>query len=177
MRALFPASTSLTLAMALSFVLAGGVAFGEITGRDKAALSQASLIYIATVRKDGNQSTAAPVWFTTADGDILIQTGPTTWKAKRVRRGSSPFIVWIGKRDGPALIAKAQITNDRAVISKIVTDYPKKYLLARIGYHKPTAEMFTKGQVVAIRITPVRDLPSGFTSAPGTSAPKLNEPG
>ena len=76
-------------------------------------LSNSQLIYIATVRKDGNQSKAAPVWFTiSADSNaILIQTGPNTWKAKRIRRGS-PVLVWIGSADGPAFIGKAEITSD-----------------------------------------------------------------
>jgi hypothetical protein len=84
----------------------------EISKRDAQALSKADLIYIATVRKDGNQSKAAPVWFTTsADNNaILIQTGPETWKTKRIRRGS-PALVWIGTADGPAFIGKAEITN------------------------------------------------------------------
>ena len=56
---------------------------------------QRQVIYIATVRKDGNQSNAASVWFTmSADNKAnLIQTGPQTWKAKRIKRGSP---VWYG---------------------------------------------------------------------------------
>jgi hypothetical protein len=74
---------------------------------------QTHLFYIATVRKDGNQSNAAPVWFTvTPDRLLLIQTKPTTWKARRIRR-NSPVIVWIGKRDGLAFIGKAEIATIR----------------------------------------------------------------
>jgi hypothetical protein len=153
--------------------LMSSVALGQAFHRDFQALSKASFIYIATVRKDGNQSKAAPVWFTTTpDGLVLIQTAVTTWKAKRIRRGS-PVIVWIGKRDGPAFIGKAEITTDPAVINRIVTDYPQRYLLARIGFHQPSQEMFTEGRIVAIKITPVRDLPEGFASAPGARAPKV----
>jgi general stress protein 26 len=147
----------------------------QLSPRDSDALARASLIYIATVRKGGNQSTAAPVWFTaTSDGHVMIQTAPTSWKARRIRRGS-PVIVWIGSRDGPAFIGKAEITNDPAVINRIDQDYPKKYWIAWAGLHRPTAERFARGEIVAIKITPVRDLPSRFASAPGRPAPNLSE--
>lgn len=149
----------------------------KLSSRDMNALAAASILYIATVRKDGNQSTAAPVWFTVSpDGRVLIQTQPSTWKAKRVRRGS-PVIVWIGKRHGLAFIGKAQITNDPSIIRQIVEDYPKKYLLARLGFHKPAEDMFKKGSIVSIVITPVRDLPKGFVSQPGTPAPTVVKAG
>jgi hypothetical protein len=145
-----------------------------LSQRDMDALSDAGVLYIATVRKDGNQSTSAPVWFTIAPNHLLlIQTQPKTWKAKRIRRGS-PVIVWIGRKHGPAFIGKAEITQDPAVGRQIVEDYPKKYLMARLGLNRPTQEMFDKGQVISIKITPVRDLPDGFTSTPGTPAPSLS---
>jgi len=162
-------------------VLAVGVALlawslearADISQRDAAAMSQASLIYIATVRKDGNQSTAAPVWFTPGadNNSILIQTGPDTWKAKRIRRGS-PVIVWIGAANGPAFIGKAEITMDGAAVDKILTDYPKKYGMmdSVVG---PSRGNFESGDRIAIRITPIKDLPADFSSAPGTPAPKL----
>jgi hypothetical protein len=145
----------------------------QISQRDIDALSKSSILYIATVRKDGNQGTPAPVWFTvTPDNLVLIQTQPGTWKAKRIHRGS-PVIVWTGRKHGPAFIGKAEITSDPAVPRQIVEDYPKKYLMVRFGMHKPSQEMFDKGQVIAIKIKPVRDLPEGFASQPGTPAPSV----
>jgi hypothetical protein len=148
----------------------------ETSPRDLEALAKASLIYIATVRKDGNQSKPAPVWFTTTAGgtQILLETAPTSWKARRIRRGS-PAIVWIGAANGPAFIGKAEITSDKALQDEIINDYPRKYLLARLGYARPSREKFDNAQIIAIRIVPVRDLPDGFTSSPGTPAPKLDE--
>jgi general stress protein 26 len=149
----------------------------EISKRDAQALSKADLVYIATVRKDGNQSKVAPVWFTTsADNNaILIQTGPETWKAKRIRRGS-PALVWIGSADGPAFIGKAEITNDVAVVNKILTDFRNKYWQNRMMGIGPSRAGFDSGERIAIRITPTRDLPDGFTSAPSTKAPPLEAP-
>jgi hypothetical protein len=152
----------------------GKQAGAQASQRDLDALSTAGILYIATVRKDGNQSTAAPVWFTVSPNHlVLIQTQPTTWKAKRIRRGS-PVIIWIGRKHGPAFIGKAEISSDPAVERQIIEDYPKKYLLARFGFHRPTQEIFDKGGIFSIVITPVRDLPESFTSQPGTPAPSID---
>src|ERR1700730_8534551 len=172
--------SKLRVGLVLAVVAAGVLAItassgrAEISRRDAQALSKTGLIYIATVRKDGNQSRAAPVWFTTsADNNaILIQTGPETWKAKRIRRGS-PTIVWIGAADGPAFIGKAEITNDATVVNKILTDFRNKYWQNRVMGIGPSRAGFDSGARIAIRITPTRDLPEGFTSAPGRKAPPL----
>jgi general stress protein 26 len=155
-------------------VLAASAAHAEISKRDMQALSNSKLIYIATVRKDGNQSKAAPVWFTvSADTNaILIQTGPNTWKAKRIRRGS-PVLVWIGTADGPAFIGKANITSDAAVQKKILGDFRAKYWQNRILDIGPSRAKFDNGNRVASVITPMRGLPGSFASAPGTPPPPL----
>ena len=147
----------------------------ETSSRDVEAMKGASYIYIGTVRKDGNQSKNTPVWFiTTKDNQVLIETSPTSWKAKRIRRGS-PAIIWIGKADGPAFIGKAEIVTDRALQDEVIAEYPRKYLLARVGFAKPTREKIDDNRICVIRITPVRDLPDGFANSPGTPAPKLDE--
>jgi general stress protein 26 len=140
----------------------------------QSALQSCGLIYVATIRKNHTQSTAAPVWFTTgADSNsFLIQTGKNTWKAKRIRRGS-PVLVWIGKANGPAFIGTAEITTDAAIQNKILTDFRQKYWRNRVLGTGPSRAAFQSGDRVAIKITPVRDLPAGFTSAPGTPPPPL----
>jgi general stress protein 26 len=167
----------LTVAVAatLAIVLAASAAHTEISKRDSSALSKSDLIYIATVRKDGNQSKAVPVWFTLDAGNnaILIQTGRNAWKAKRIRRGS-PALVWIGTADGPAFIGKAEITKDPTVQQKILGDFRQKYWQNRVLRIGPSRGEFDNGDRVAIIITPVRDLPDGFTSAPGTPSPSPN---
>jgi Pyridoxamine 5'-phosphate oxidase len=142
--------------------------------RDLDALVKASLIYVATVRKDGNQSKAAPVWFTVApDHTILIQSAPGAWKARRIRRGS-PVIVRIGRRNGPGFVGRAQITSDVEDLGRIIDQYPRRYLLARLGFHRPTRAMFDQGRIVAIRIAALRDLPEGFVSRRGAPAPSVD---
>jgi len=116
----------------------------------------------------GNQIKAAPVWFTLrADSNaILIQTGPKTWKAKRIRLGS-PVLVWIGSAGGPAFIGKAEITSDASVQKKILDDFREKYRQNRLLGIGPSRAEFDNGNRVAIVITPIRDLPGGFASVPG----------
>jgi Pyridoxamine 5'-phosphate oxidase len=167
----------------LPLLIAATAIFGAIvapasaatSARDTAALAEATYIYIATVRKDGNQSKAAPVWFiTTADHQVLIETSPTSWKAKRIKRGS-PAMIWIGSRTGPAFIGTAEIVTDTALQDQVIAEYPKKYTLAWIGFARPSRAKLDRGQIVVIRISPTRDLPDGFQSAPGTPAPPLAE--
>ncbi len=168
-RSILAVATALTI----SILTAGPAGCAGFSDPELKAFDQATTVYIATVRKDGNQSTPAPVWFTmSADrAQLLIQTHKGTWKDKRIRRGS-PVIVWIGGLNGPAFVGKAEITKDAAVVDKILTDYPKKYGMMNsvVG---PSRENFESGDRIAIRITPVKHLPADFSSAPGTPAPAL----
>jgi general stress protein 26 len=172
----------------LALLVANLPASAEISQRDQKAIADAGtcespqsalqscgLIYIATVRKNHTQSTAAPVWFTTGadNNSFLIQTGKDTWKAKRIRRGSR-VLIWIGKANGPAFIGTADITSDPAIQNKILTDFRQKYWRNRVLGTGPSRAAFQSGERVAIKITPVRDLPAGFTAGPGTPPPALH---
>jgi uncharacterized membrane protein len=159
----------------VSTIAIAASASAAASARDITALGDASYLYIATVRKDGNQSTAAPVWFIAkSDSEILIDTNTDSWKAKRIGR-SSPVLVWIGTRTGPAFIGKAEFIRDHAVQDEMIEAIPSKYWLARLGLFGPKRARFDSGQIVTIRISPERDLPDGFQSQPGTPAPALDE--
>ena len=158
----------------IAVFVAAGVGFCATSARDSAELAKSTYIYIATVRKDGNQAKAVPVWFiTTSDNQVLIETGPASWKAKRIKRGS-PALVWIGSPTGPAFIGKAEIVQDKTLQDHVIEQYPKKYWQARLGFARPSRAKLDSGQIVVIRISPTRDLP-GFTSEPGTRAPTLED--
>ena len=165
------------IAAVIMLVLMNGAGRAEISPRDRQALAQAELVFVATIRKNGTQSKAAPVWFTTdtANQAILIETDHNTWKAKRIRRGS-PVLIWVGAPRGPAFIGTAEITNDSALIDKILKDYKEKYWQDRMFGWGPSRGVFTSGDELAIKITPVHDLPDGFISAPGTPPPPIHAP-
>jgi general stress protein 26 len=173
-KSIAPGLLTTVLAATVVLALLNVSARADISPRDQQALAKADLVYVATVRKNGTQSKAAPVWFTTGTdkNSILIQTGPTTWKAKRIKRGS-PVLVWIGKADGPAFIGKAEITSDAGLIDKILKDFREKYWQNRVMGVGPSRARFDSGERVAIKITPVRDLQDGFTSEPGSAPPSM----
>jgi hypothetical protein len=56
---------------------------------------------------------------------------------------------------------------------KILDDFRKKYWENRVMGVGPSRAAFDSGERVAIVITPVRDLPDGFSSAPSTPTPPL----
>ena len=107
----------LRIGLVVTIVVAGMLAAAvptaraKISQRDSQALAKSGLIYIATVRKDGNQSKAAPVWFTIgADRNtILIQTGRDTWKARRIQRGSRGLWCGLARRTVRRLSAKRRL--------------------------------------------------------------------
>ena len=147
----------------------------EVSQSDIDELRKAKVIYIATVRSDGSLSKAAPAWFTlTARDEILLQTRPNTAKAKRIRR-RSPVIVRIGGRSGSTFIGWGEITADPAMVGQIVSEFPKKYLLARFGFHRPNREMFDNGQIVAIKITLVAHFSDQLDSKLRTRPPDISK--
>ena len=92
-------------ALTISILTAGPAGCAGFSDPELKAFDQATTVDVATVRKDGNQSKPAPVWFTmSADrAQLLIQAHKGSWKDKRIRRGT-PVIVWIGGLNGPSFV-------------------------------------------------------------------------
>jgi general stress protein 26 len=156
-------------------VAQSGIPAAAATERDISAFLNSTYLYVATIRKDGNQSKAAPVRFVTNErNQILIDSDAGSWKVRRVRRGS-PVLVWIGSQSGPAFIGTAELVTDKTIQAAMIEKIPQKYWLAWLGLFGPKQAKFDSGQIVTIRITPVRDLPTGFESQPGTPAPTLGD--
>src|SRR5262245_65774332 len=61
---------------------------GSVSPATKELLRSSSYIYVATVRKNGELSGAAPIWFYYDGDQIFFTTEPGSWKAKRIARGS-----------------------------------------------------------------------------------------
>ncbi|MFQ5665458.1 MAG: pyridoxamine 5'-phosphate oxidase family protein [Candidatus Binatia bacterium] len=106
-----------------------------------AQLSNRKEIYVATVRKNGTRSTAVPVWFAFVDGAIWFTTSPTSYKARRVKRGS-PMLVSVQGKDGPFVTTKAEIVRDGAMADRLG------------GIFRPSRARNESGETILLRLTP-----------------------
>jgi hypothetical protein len=121
---------------------------GTVSLATKELLQSSSYIYTATQRKSGEASDSVPIWFM-YDGDkIFFTTGPESWKAKRIERGS-PLIINVGSKDGPKLVGKAAKVTDPALIDRMGQAYSDKYWIAWLGLFRPRSDRVTAGKTVA----------------------------
>lgn len=116
-------------------------------------LVEAKQIYVATQRKDGSRSEAAPVWFGIMEGCIWFTTSPDSHKGKRIRRGSPVFVSVQGKK-GPFVRLRAEIVSDGDKAEALGKLYEKKYWLAWLGFFRPSRERVQSGKVLLIRLVP-----------------------
>jgi hypothetical protein len=114
----------LMLMLALAGVLVAAIAHAGFSPEVVAALETSKDLYVATKRADGSLSKVVPVWFM-YDGDaIYFTTLPTTYKAKRIRKGS-PLYVWVGRADGPHFVGAAEVLTDPALAARMAPVYAK----------------------------------------------------
>mgnify|MGYP005868221291 CR=1 FL=1 len=123
-----------------------------IPAATKEALATSKLIYVATQRKDGERSTAAPIWFVWENDAIWTTTSPDSWKAKRIARGS-PLYIWVGSESGPFLVGTAEKITDPAVIAHMGELYADKYWIAAMGFFRPRPERVSSGKTIAYKVT------------------------
>ncbi len=118
-----------------------------------AALKTEKEIYVATKRKSGEWSKAAPIWFMYDGEAVYFTTSPTAYKAKRIKR-SSPVRVWVGSNDGPSFTGKAEIVADSAIVARMGEAYGQKYWIAWVGLFRPRVDRVEAGKTVAVKVTP-----------------------
>lgn len=136
---------------AAMFVLRGRLARAEVSASTAKALTDEKLIYVATRRKDGSRSEAAPIWFCFDQGDVFFTTSPESWKAKRIAAGS-PLYIWVGSEEGPFLMGEAERIDDPKTIEEMGEIYEDKYWIAWLGLFRPRPDRVTEGKTVAYRV-------------------------
>jgi PPOX class probable F420-dependent enzyme len=133
------------------FVLRGRLARAEVSASTAKALAEAKLIYVATRRKDGGRSEAAPIWFSYDQGDVFFTTSPESWKARRIAAGS-PVYIWVGSEEGPFLMGQAERIDDPKVVEQMGKLYEDKYWIAWMGLFRPRSDRVTAGKTIAYRV-------------------------
>src|SRR5881409_3710312 len=115
------------------------------------ALRGAKQIYVGTRRKDGTPGAVVPVWFMFDGEAIYFTTGPTSHKARRIARGS-PLLVWVGRRDGPHFVGRAELIRDPAVAARMAPEYDRKYWIAWLGFFRPNPARVRAGKTVIVKV-------------------------
>lgn len=143
----------LVLMMILGSICVAAIAHAGFSPEVTAALQSSKEIYVATKRADGTMSKVVPVWFMYDGEAIYFTTLPTTYKAKRIEKGS-PLYVWVGSADGPHFVGPAEILRDPELAARMAPVYAKKYWIAWLGLFKPNAERVRSGKTVIVKVRP-----------------------
>jgi PPOX class probable F420-dependent enzyme len=139
---------------AMLVVLGVAVAGAQLAPDVRQALATAKNLYVATKRADGSTSKVSPIWFM-VDGDALyFTTVPTSYKAKRIAKGS-PVLVWVGSEQGPHFVGRGEILRDPALAEKMAPAYDAKYWISWMGFFRPRADRIRDGKTVIVRVTPL----------------------
>jgi hypothetical protein len=143
----------LMLMLVMSGVFAAAIASARFSAEVTSALQTSKEIYVATKRANGSLSKVVPVWFM-YDGDaIYFSTLPSSYKAKRIKKGS-PLYVWVGSADGPHFVGPAELITDPDVAARMAPVYAQKYWIAWIGLFKPNPERVRSGKTVIVKVSP-----------------------
>jgi hypothetical protein len=145
--------------MLMLMIVLGGVFAAAIAGAGgfssdvTTALQSSKEIYVATKRANGTLSKVVPVWFMFDGEAIYFATLPSSYKAKRLKKGG-PLYVWVGKADGPHFVGHAEILTDPELAAKMAPVYAQKYWIAWFGLFKPNPERVRSGKTVIVKVDP-----------------------
>ena len=144
-----------TIGLATVCVLAVAAATGAAAfpPNVEEALKTSKNLYVATKRKDGSQSSRAPIWFMYDGNAVYFSTAPDSYKAKRIAKGS-PLYVWVGAENGPHFVGKAELVRDPAVAAMMAPAYDQKYWISWIGFFRPRPDRVRDGKTVIVKVTP-----------------------
>jgi len=142
------------VAAVVAAALAGAARAGELPADVKSALETSKYVYISSTRKDGSLSKPAEIWFLYHNGAVYVGTPPTSWRAKRIKKGRTTAKIAIGKPDGPSFTATGAIVNEPDVMTVMYETYAKKYPDGWPQFEQKFRTGFKDGSRVLIKYTP-----------------------
>lgn len=137
----------------------------DVTG----LLERSEFVYVSPLKSDGSESRChGEVWYGWLDTDVVLITSRTSWKARALARRLERARIWVGDhgrvgrvlgsdafRQGPAFEARAQRSNDAALLERLMTTYRRKYPKEVGSWESRMRSGFGSGERILIRYTPV----------------------
>ena len=137
----------------LALTLAGGTDAGLKPDLEQ-RLRDATYVYIQSERKNGEFGKPAEIWFFYEGGAVIVGTRPTSWRVRRIKWGRRRARIAVGKADGPTFDAKGEVTHDKALEEKLLTEFARKYPDGWSRFADSFREGFKSGDRVLVRYTP-----------------------
>ena len=144
----------LIVAALLAAALTGVARAGELPPDIKTALASSKYVYISSTRKDGSLGKPAEIWFLYHNGAVYVGTPPTSWRAKRIKKGRTTAKIAVGKTDGPSFTATGAIVNEPDVMAVLYETYAKKYPDGWPQFEAKFRNGFKDGSRVLIKYVP-----------------------
>jgi len=133
-----------------------------------ALLERSGFVYVSPLKSDGSESRChGEVWYGWLDADVVLITSQTSWKARALARGLERTRIWVGDhgrvgrvlgssdfRKGPSFEARAQRSQDAALLDRLMATYRRKYPNEIGSWESRMRSGFESGERILIRYTP-----------------------
>jgi hypothetical protein len=131
-----------------------GGAWAGITPELDKALREATYVYVQSQRKTGDWSKPAEIWFHYDGGKVYVGTRAGSWRVRRIGWKRTKARIAVGKVDGPAFEAKADLVKDPEIERQLMADFAKKYPDGWAKHEQGFRDGFKSGERVIVRYVP-----------------------
>jgi hypothetical protein len=138
----------------LVLVLAAAGAAAALSPELDRALRESAYVYVQSERKSGDLGKPAEIWFYYDGQAVWVGTRPTSWRVRRARAGRRRARIAVGRADGPAFEATAEVRRDPATEEKLMAEFARKYPEGWTRHATSFREGFRSGERVLVRYTP-----------------------
>ena len=145
---------AIRLLVLLALLLTAASAGAALSPELDRALRDSKYVYVQSERKSGELGRPAEIWFFYDGKAVYVGTRPTSWRVRRAKAGRRRARVAVGKVDGPAFDATAEVVHDPAIQKELLAAYPKKYPDGWSRFADEFRKGFETGDRVLVRYTP-----------------------
>ncbi len=135
-------------------LLVAAIASAALSPELDRALRDSKYVYVQSERKSGQLGKPSEIWFLYDGKAVYVGTRPTSWRVRRSKAGRRHARIAVGKADGPAFDATAEVVHDAAVEKAMLDAYAKKYADGWSRFADEFKKGFATGDRVLVRYTP-----------------------